>query len=152
MICMPITTKHTRSAQSIQLIRDYWETGGRRVLECILTLHTGILNPFVRRYAGSSGGSHEDLLQVGYVGLSKVVNGYELDSAAKFSSYAYTRINGALRHHFRDTVLGKKPRWARSLASTVLRVGHALTSELGRSPLMEEIAENLSIPRRTWRS
>ena len=49
-------------------------------------------------------------MQVGYVGLIKAVNGYKMDSQAKFSSYAYSMIDGELRHPFRDTAMVKKPR------------------------------------------
>jgi RNA polymerase sigma-B factor len=84
-------------------------------------------------------------LQVGYVGLIKAVNGYKTDSKAKFSSYAYAMIDGELRHHFRDTALVKKPRWARSLYSKISGSTTRLIGELGRPPLVEEIARDVNV-------
>lgn len=103
------------------------------------------MNHIARRYANSSNEPYEDLLQVGYVGLIKAVNGYKTDSAARFSSYAYSMIDGEIRHHFRDTALVKRPRWARSLYAKVSEATARLTSELGRPPLLEEIAHEVNV-------
>jgi RNA polymerase sigma-B factor len=142
---MSVESKHTENDLATRLITEYRENGDRLVLERILALHTRILNSLVRRYVSSSEDSYHDLLQVGYVGLIKAVNDYKLDSTAKFSSYAYTRIDGELQHHFRDTGLIKRPRWARSLYSKISNATTRLTAELGRPPLVEEVAEEVNV-------
>ena len=128
-----------------RLIEAYREKGDRRAVERVLRLNGRILNNLVGRYAARSGESYEDLLQVGYVGLMKAVNGYDPGSGARFTTYAYAMIEGELRHHFRDTGLLKKPRWARSLYSKVSEAKTRLTAELGRSPLADEIAEEVNV-------
>ncbi len=142
---MLTATRHTENHRIIGLVEAYRERGDQRAFERILALHDKLLNSIVRRYAASSGEPYEDLLQVGYVGLIKAVNGYETGSKATFSSYAYSRIDGELQHHFRDTALMKKPRWARSLYAKVSEATTHLTSELGRSPLIEEIAREVNV-------
>ncbi len=143
---MTTEREHTENDHVSQLIKNYRENGNRKTLEPILTLHDKILHHIVRRYTeGASGESYEDLLQVGYVGLIKAVNDYKFDSPAKFSSYAYARIDGELQHHFRDTGLVKRPRWARSLYSKISKASTRLTVELGRPPLLEEIAEDVNV-------
>jgi RNA polymerase sigma-B factor len=139
------TDSQTRNDEVICLIEAYRERGDRRAIERILTLHGKILNCVVRRHAVSSGEPYEDLLQVGYVGLIKAVKGYKVDSGAQFSSYAYAMVDGELRHHFRDTELVKKPRWARSLYGKVSEANAKLTAELGRPPLVEEIAREVNV-------
>ncbi len=131
--------------QVSRLVESYRETDDRRSLERIFELHGRILNHIVRRYARTSGEPYEDLLQVGYVGLVKAANGYASDSSARFSSYAYSMIDGELRHHFRDTGMIKKPRWARSLYSQVAAANVKLTAELGRPPLIEEISREVNV-------
>ena len=148
--CRMLTaTRHaedrTQNDKVVRLIEAYRERGDRRAIERILSLHGRILNCLVRRYANSSGEPYEDLLQVGYVGLIKAVNGYRTDSGAKFSSYAYAMVDGELRHHFRDTELVKKPRWARSLYARVAEANLRLTAELGRPPLVDEIAREVNV-------
>jgi RNA polymerase sigma-B factor len=139
------TGTRTRNDEVAALIEAYRDRGDRRAIERIVSLHGKILKSIVRRHAASSGEPHEDLLQVGYVGLIKAVKGYKIDSGAKFSSYAYAMIDGELRHHFRDTELVKKPRWARSLYAKVSEANAKLTAELGRPPLVEEIAREVNV-------
>ncbi|MEJ7818762.1 MAG: sigma-70 family RNA polymerase sigma factor [Rubrobacteraceae bacterium] len=129
----------------MRLIEAYRDTGDQRAIRKLFEVHGRILNHIVRRYSDSSNESYEDLLQVGYVGLVKAVNGYKMDSTAKFSSYAYSMIDGEIRHHFRDTALVKRPRWARSLYSKVSEATVRLTAELGRPPLVEEIARDVNV-------
>lgn len=138
-------TRQTENDRAIRLLEAYREKGDRRAIERIIAAHSKILNSIVWRYAASSSETYEDLLQVGYVGLVKAVNGYEMDSKASFSSYAYSRIDGELQHHLRDTALVKKPRWARSLYSRIAEATNRLTSELGRPPLVEEIANDVNV-------
>src|ERR671917_2749308 len=142
---MLTATRHTENDRATRLVEAYRERGDQRAFGRILTLHGKLLNSIVGRYAASSGEPYEDLLQVGYVGLLKAVNGYETGSKARFSSYAYSRIDGELQHHLRDTALMKKPRWARSLYSKVSQATTRLTSELGRPPLIEEIAKEVNV-------
>src|ERR687896_427847 len=129
---MVTATRRTENDRVIRLVEAYREKGDRRAIERIIALHARMLNSLVRRYAASCGEPYEDLLQVAYLGLMKAVNGYETGSKAAFSSYAYSRIDGELQHHLRDTALMKKPRWARSLYSKISEAAPRLTYELGR--------------------
>jgi DNA-directed RNA polymerase sigma subunit (sigma70/sigma32) len=95
--------------QVTRLIHAYREKGDRRALERIFAMHGKILIHIVRRYSISSDEPYEDLLQVGYVGLIKAENDHKVDPVAKFSSYAYARIDSELRHYFRDTALVRNP-------------------------------------------
>src|SRR5215207_10533615 len=141
------TPRETRAEndQVVGLIEAYRERGDRKAVERIISLHAKILNHVVGRYASSSEEPYEDLLQVGYVGMMKAVNGYRLDSEAKFSSYAYSMIDGEIKHHLRDAALLKKPRWARGLHVKVTEATARLTAELGRPPLVEEVAAEVNI-------
>jgi RNA polymerase sigma-B factor len=146
---MALATRYSRrlteNDRIASLIRDYRERGDRRAIEDILAMHGELLNHLARRYAGSSGEPYEDLHQVGCIGLLKAVHGYEVDSEAKFSSYAYAMIDGELRHHLRDSQLVKKPRWARSLYARVSEATARLTADLGRPPLVEEVAQEVNV-------
>src|SRR5215210_2985917 len=112
MTATALTVKRAAGDPVVGLIEAYRERGERRTVERILSVNSKILNHIVRRYASASEESYEDLLQVGYVGLMKAINGYRLDSEAKFSSYAYSMIEGEIKHHLRDAALVKRPRWA----------------------------------------
>ena len=129
----------------VGLIGAYRDRGDRRAIERLLSMHAKLLNHLVGRYAACSEEPYEDLHQVGYVGLMKAIKGYRLESEAKFSSYAYSMIEGEIKHHLRDTALVKKPRWARGLHARVTEATTRLTAELGRPPLVEEVAGEVNI-------
>src|SRR5215203_380993 len=139
------TANRTAGDPTIGLIEAYRERGDRRAVERILSMNVKILNHLACRYAAASDEPYEDLLQVGYVGMMKAINGFRLDSEAKFSSYAYSMIEGEIKHHLRDTELVKRPRWARSLHARVSEATNRLTAELGRPPLVEEVASEVNI-------
>lgn len=139
------TAGRVENDRTLRLIKAYRASGDQRAIRKLFEVHGRILNHIIRRYASSSNETYEDLLQVGYVGFVKAVNGYKVDSDAKFSSYAYSMIDGEIRHHFRDTALVKRPRWARSLYSKVSEATTRLTAELGRPPLVEEIAQDVNV-------
>ena len=145
MIATTPTQKRAADDSVVGLIEAYRDRGDRRAVERLLSMHARLLNHLVGRYAACSEEPYEDLLQVGYVGMMKAVNGYRLDSEAKFSSYAYSMIEGEIKHHLRDTALVKKPRWARSLHARVTEATTRLTAELGRPPLIEEVASEVNI-------
>ena len=145
MTVMAPTKKRAADDSVVGLIEAYRDRGDRRAIERLLSMHAKLLNHVVGRYAACSEEPYEDLHQVGYVGLMKAVNGYRLDSEAKFSSYAYSMIEGEIKHHLRDTALVKQPRWARSLHAKVTEATTRLTSELGRPPLVEEVAAEVNI-------
>ena len=145
MTAMASTRTRAASDPVVGLVEAYRERGDRRALERIFSMNVKILNHIVRRYVSSSDEPYEDLLQVGYVGMMKAVNGYRFGSEAKFSSYAYSMIEGEIKHHLRDAALVKRPRWARSLHARVSEATSRLTDELGRPPLVEELASEVNI-------
>lgn len=127
------------------LIEAYRVRDDRRSIEELFEIYGRLLNHIVRRYSGRSNEPYQDLLQIGYVGFLKAVKDYEFGSGARFGSYAYSKIDGELRHHFRDNSLLRKPRWAKSLYSKVSAATDRLTGELGRPPLIEEIACEVNV-------
>ena len=127
------------------LIETYRADGDHRSAEELFEMHGRLLNHVVRRHLGRSDEPRQDLLQVGYVGFLKAVRDYDLGSEVMFASYAYSKIDGELRHHFRDNSLMRKPRWARSLYAKVSAANVRLTEELGRPPLVEEIAREVNV-------
>jgi len=103
------------------------------------------LMPLVRalaaRYAGR-GEPLEDLVQVGALGLIKAVDRFDVDRGVEFSSYAVPTVVGEIRRHFRDKAWAMHvPRRLKELSVRLSRVLDDLTTELGRSPTVAELAE-----------
>jgi RNA polymerase sigma-B factor len=103
------------------------------------------LMPLVRalamRYSGR-GEPLDDLVQVGSIGLIKAVDRFDVDRGVDFASYAVPTIVGEIRRHFRDKAWAMHvPRRLKELSLRLSRVLDQLTTELGRSPTIAELAE-----------
>ena len=98
-----------------------------------------------RRFA-SRGEPFDDLLQVARVGLLKAVDRFDQSMGVHFGAYATPTILGELRRYFRDhTWSVHVPRRAKDLRPAVNEATDHLSKELGRSPLVGEIAQHLHI-------
>lgn len=63
-----------------------------------------LVRPIARHYAQQTGQDHDDLLQVGCLGLIKASNRFEPQRGTSFSSFARAHIRGAILHFLRDKV------------------------------------------------
>ena len=89
----------------------------------------------------------DDLVQVGAVGLLKAIDRYAPGRGSKFTSYAAPTILGELKRHFRDRGWALHvPRDLQERALAVGREREELTSRLGRSPTVRELAGSLDWP------
>src|SRR3954451_19716159 len=83
----------------------------------------------------------DDVFQVACFGLVKAVDRFDVERGVAFSSYAVPTIMGEIKRHFRDrTWAVRVPRDLQELALRVDRVIGELTRELGRQPLVDEVA------------
>ena len=89
---------------------------------------------------------HEDLAQVGALGLIKAVDGYDSSRGVPFASYAVPTILGGIRKHFRDTAWAVRvPRAAQELGAQVPEARGRLAQQRGRQPTDRELADDLEV-------
>jgi RNA polymerase sigma-B factor len=92
------------------------------------------------RYAGR-GEQLEDLVQVGAIGLIKAIDRFDTDRGVELTTYAVPTIVGEIRRHFRDKAWAVHvPRRLKELNVRLSRILDELTTELGRSPTIAELA------------
>lgn len=99
----------------------------------------------VQRYRDSPE-SAEDLMQVGYMGLIKAINNFNIELGESLAAYAMPCILGELKRHFRDK------RWqvhvgrsAQEMRLEVRRASGELIQKLARMPTDAEVASFLGI-------
>jgi RNA polymerase sigma-B factor len=127
------------------LLIEYHRTGDERAREQALVELMPLVRALAARYSGR-GEPLEDLVQVGSVGLIKAVDRFDVDRGVEFSSYAVPTIVGEIRRHFRDKAWAMHvPRRLKELSVRLSRVLDDLTSELGRSPTVAEMAEAVGV-------
>src|SRR3954447_1372541 len=86
----------------------------------------------------------DDLFQVASLGLIKAIDRFEPGRGTKFTSYAAPTILGELKRQFRDKGWALHvPRDLQERTLAVSRATEDLSTELGRSPNVREVAKHL---------
>jgi RNA polymerase sigma-B factor len=95
------------------------------------------------RYA-NRGEPLDDLVQVASVGIMKAIDGFDLACQVRLSSYATPVVLGEIKRHFRDKTWAiRVPRPLQELHLRVAKARDKLTHELGRAPVVQEIADTI---------
>ena len=123
------------------LLVAFHRDGDREARDRALVELMPLVRALATRYAGR-GEPLEDLVQVGSIGLIKALDRFDVDRGVEFASYAVPTIVGEIRRHFRDKAWAMHvPRRLKELSLQLSRVLEQLTSELGRSPTIAELAQ-----------
>lgn len=108
--------------------------------DTIVTSHLPLVHHIARRFAGR-GEPHDDVVQVGTIGLIKAVDRYEPGRGVPFAGYAVPTVTGEIRRYFRDRAgTVRLPRKVQEVQVAVTQSRESLTHELGRTPTVEEVS------------
>ena len=131
------------STSTEELLRRYRAAPDPADLEEIVRRFEPLARSVARRYH-QRGEPLEDLTQVAMVGLLKAINRFEPDRGFAFTSYATPTMLGELKRYFRDSGWAVHvPRGVKERALEVAGATDALSSKLGRSPSLSELAAAL---------
>jgi RNA polymerase sigma-B factor len=123
-----------------ELLRADHERGDLEARDRLIEDFLPLARSLARRYAGR-GEQYDDLVQIATVGLIKAVDRFDFERGAELTTYAVATIVGELKRHFRDAVWPVHvPRRLKELNRTISRLLEELTSSLGRSPTITELA------------
>ncbi|MDD3334368.1 MAG: RNA polymerase sporulation sigma factor SigG [Eubacteriales bacterium] len=89
----------------------------------------------------------DDLFQVGCIGLIKALDNFDVTLNVRFSTYAVPMIIGEIRRYLRDNNSIRVSRSMRDVAYKALKARDLLSDRLGREPNINELAEELHLPR-----
>ena len=124
---------------AMELLRAAQE-GDRDACEQAVIENNGLIWSVVRRYCGR-GVDPEDLYQLGCLGFLKAIQGVDFSYGTCFSTYAVPKIAGEIRRFLRDDGAVKVGRSIREQAQTLYTVRERLRHQLGREPVLSELAE-----------
>jgi RNA polymerase sigma-B factor len=123
-----------------ELLRRYHERGDVDARQRLIERHIEFVRRLARRYA-RRGEQLDDLTQVGCVGLIKAIDRFDGSFGANLTTYAAPNILGEIKRHFRDRGWSVRvPREIQELNVKLTRVVDELTTKLGRSPSVVELA------------
>ncbi len=134
---------HPGSLTLEELFRRNREAPDPVVVEELVRRFEPLTRSVARRYY-SRDEPLDDLIQVANVGLLKAIARYDPDRGFAFTSFATPTMLGELKRYFRDSGWALHvPRGVKERAVELARVTEKLSSELGRSPSVAELAEAL---------
>lgn len=127
------------SGAALEVLRAAQE-GDREACQQAVVENNGLIWSVVRRYYGR-GVEPDDLYQLGCLGFLKAIQGFDFSYGTCFSTYAVPKIAGEIRRFLRDDGALKVGRSIREQAQTLYTIRTRLRQDLGREPLLSELAE-----------
>jgi RNA polymerase sigma-B factor len=126
-----------------QLFLRWQQQGDHAAREALVQRFMPLTRSLARRY-GRSSEPFEDLLQVASLGLLKALDRFNPERGYPFQSFAVPTILGEMRRYFRDSGWAvHMPRGTQERALKVRDAQEHLTSERGRAPTVNQLAEYL---------
>ncbi|MFC0299381.1 RNA polymerase sporulation sigma factor SigF [Virgibacillus soli] len=122
-----------RSQQGDKEARDY-------LVEKNIRLVWSVVQRFLNR-----GYDPDDLFQIGSIGLIKSIDKFNLSFDVRFSTYAVPMIIGEIQRFLRDDGSVKVSRSLKETGNKIRKKKDELAKKFGRSPTINEIAEELEI-------
>lgn len=135
------------ATDSSALFEEYRRSGRRSVRNRIVEEHMGLAIHIAQRFDHRSR-RDADIEQVAMLGLVKAVDRFDPGRGVPFTAFAGRTIEGEIKRYFRDATWAVKvPRGAKELHVAVRRAVDQLSSSLGRSPTVDEVADHLGVDR-----
>lgn len=137
------TPRPSIATDEVALLERYHRHGDIHARALLIERMMPLVRHIARRYA-NRGEPLDDLVQVGAVGLIKAVDRFDLERGVKLSTFAAPNIAGEIKRHFRDRGWSiRVPRDIQELNAKLTQATDRLTTKLGRSPTVKELAENV---------
>lgn len=129
----------------VKLIIDFQQTESKSSQLALVEHYTGLVETLAKKY--SKGKSfHEDLRQVGMIGLLGAIRRYDLTMGKPFEAFAIPTIIGEIKRFLRDKTWSVHvPRRIKELGPKIKAAIDTLTNENQRSPKVQEIADYLGV-------
>lgn len=144
MLSRPNPTTLT-SEEVIENIKKYQETGCKETQLLLVTHYKDLVETLAYRFARGSE-PHEDLIQVGMIGLLASMRRYDPDFGKNFEGFAVPTIVGEIKRHIRDKTWSVHvPRRIKELGPRIKSAVEELTTQNQRSPKVDEIAHFLDV-------
>jgi RNA polymerase sigma-B factor len=127
------------------LLRRYRDQADERAREELVVRYLPMARRLAARYSYTRE-PIEDLTQVASVALLNAVERFDPERGSSFSSFAVPTILGELKRHFRDHGWAVHvPRDLQERAAKVSQAVNSLSTRLGHSPSVKQVAEALDL-------
>ncbi|MFT8322564.1 MAG: RNA polymerase sigma factor SigB [Bacillus sp. (in: firmicutes)] len=138
--------KHQLTKEQVnELIKAYQLNQDADAQDALVKNYRYLVETLARKY--SKGRMfHEDISQVGIIGLLGAIRRYDESFGKSFEAFAVPTIIGEIKRFLRDKTWSVHvPRRIKELGPKIKKTVEQLTTDLQRSPKVEEIAEYLEV-------
>jgi RNA polymerase sigma-B factor len=143
---MSTESRHPRKNEYVyDWIKQFQEYPSEEVQTKLVEEYKDLVHSLARKF--SKGKSmHDDLVQVGMIGLLAALRRFDPEVGRTFESFAIPTIIGEIKRFIRDKTWSVHvPRRIKELGPKIKKAVEELTSDLQRSPQVEEIAAFLDV-------
>ena len=137
--------KVLKNEETMELLRRT-KAGDQAARQELIEGNLRLVLSVIQRFSGR-GENADDLFQVGCVGLIKAIDNFDISQPVRFSTYGVPMFIGEIRRYLRDNSAIRVSRSMRDTAYKVLQVRDKYLAENQREPTVEQIAQELGIPR-----
>jgi len=151
-VLLIMATQSSPHSCGMELLVSYHQNPSIEARNRLVRLNAGLVRKIAHRVSYQCAEPYEDLEQIGYLGLIRAIERFDLCQGCAFSSFAVPYIRGEMLHFLRDrgsTV--KIPRRWQDLQKEGQRVREELMKTLGYQPSDTEVATELGISTQEWR-
>ncbi|WP_124726472.1 RNA polymerase sigma factor SigB [Staphylospora marina] len=144
---MPIRPQHSplTDEQVLELIQAFQRDGDGGAQARLVEHFRELVETLAFKFARGSE-THEDLVQVGMIGLIASIKRFDPTIGRSFESFAVPTIVGEIKRHIRDKTWSVHvPRRIKELGPRIKKAVEDLTTRLQRSPRVDEIARYLGV-------
>lgn len=120
--------------------------GNKAAKERLVMENTGLVSMTARRFA-TSAYELDDMMQLGYIGLIKAIDRFDIKFGVMFSTYAVPMIAGEIRRFLRDDCRVKVSRQLKQDIKLLKDAEEEFAQKYGRSPRISELAEAMKCTR-----
>jgi len=113
----------------------------------LIEMNLSLVHFAAGRYRNRPATDHEEIVQVGTIGLIKAIDRFDLSRETEFTTFAVPYIVGEMKRFFRDTTWAVHvPRRLQELRVELSKAKETLSLKLDRDPTVAELAEHLGLP------
>ncbi|NJP47214.1 SigB/SigF/SigG family RNA polymerase sigma factor [Streptomyces sp. PRB2-1] len=113
----------------------------------LIEMNLSLVHFAAGRYRNRPATDHEEIVQVGTIGLIKAIDRFDLSRETEFTTFAVPYIVGEMKRFFRDTTWAVHvPRRLQELRVELSKAKETLSLRLDRDPTVAELAEHLGLP------
>ncbi len=141
----PSQTKNRSKEEIDALILEYQQDESSSAQTTLVKHYTALVGSLARKYSKGRN-IHEDIMQVGMLGLLAAIRRYDPQMGKSFEAFLIPTVIGEIKRFLRDKTWSVHvPRRVKEISSNIKKVVEELTTRYQRSPKIKEIADYMNI-------